>query len=172
MDGCRKTAENLASRWVPSDRYAKAVAEIEAALVEARTPPAEVAGMIDRAAGLISSLLYQKAGRYTPGITNDCLEWLDRHDVNTVEVRAALRATKPAGIAWRREPPTVEEVRAHPQWWYFCRDEEDGPDPEVLTLSVYPNGRIAAPAIGEEEDGDVRDWRGEWAPCIAPKEGA
>lgn len=53
---------------------------------------------VDRAAGLISGLLYQKAGRYVPGITNDCLEWLSAQGVDLTELRAALAAKgKPHG---------------------------------------------------------------------------
>jgi hypothetical protein len=44
----------------------------------------------ERACDLIASLLLQKAGRYVPGITSDCLEWMESRGFDATEVRAAL----------------------------------------------------------------------------------
>lgn len=70
---------------------------------------------------------------------------------------------------WRKEPPTVDEVKVH-QWWW--NKPASGNPPHVLQLDV-DDGRIFDCAVDvcactAEALFDPNDWPGEWAPCVPP----
>lgn len=73
------------------------------------------------------------------------------------QLRAAI-----ASPSWRKEPPTVDEVKVHAWWW---RKPANGNPPHVLHLDVGADKVIY---IDEELELDPDDWPGEWAPAVPP----
>jgi hypothetical protein len=82
-------------------------------------------------------------------------------------------AAVPPGIAagWRKEPPTVDEVRACAWWWVRERDGYS----HVLQLDIDPgSGAIVVVDVVEATSNDCggrfdsSDWPGEWSPCLPP----
>lgn len=75
-----------------------------------------------------------------------------------------------AMASWRREPPTVDEVRAWQWWWYRAVDGGTVIGPAVLQLDV-DNGIIVDANDTADCPGpfDADDWGNEWAPCCPPR---
>lgn len=66
-------------------------------------------------------------------------------DILDNAVRAA-RHLKQAPVRWRKEPPTVADVRVNPWWWH---KPADGAAPTVIKLSVE--------GCRYDADGDIVD---------------
>lgn len=70
---------------------------------------------------------------------------------------------------WRKEPPTLDEVRAWSWWWYRAVDGGSTIGPGVLQLDV-DNGIIVDTGDKSDCPGpfDPDDWGNEWALCLPP----
>jgi len=87
----------------------------------------------------------------------------------TERVRAAMDVAR----GWRKEPPTVEEVRACPWWWHRAPSIE----PHVLWLDVDEDAArehrvvVRVPRVLGHSVA-LAPWAGadaEWAPCLPPE---
>lgn len=84
-------------------------------------------------------------------------------EAKTADATAWIRES--GGSAWRKQPPTVDEVRAC-QWWW---NRSPGVVPHVLRLDV-DDGAIWY-ANDDPAQFEPKDWggdRAEWAPCLPP----
>ena len=81
----------------------------------------------------------------------------------TTEAREPAPTPSTQGATWRREPPTVEEVRGCPEWKF---QRESGGTVEIELRVSEEFGVI-------DDDGDAVAShkfyrRGEWSPCLPP----
>lgn len=67
---------------------------------------------------------------------------------------------------WRKEPPTVEDVRQHQYWWNKSADGQ----PSVLDFDLDLCSELKCPpvVVCEGERFNPSDWGEYWAPCIPP----
>ena len=70
-------------------------------------------------------------------------------------------------MKWRKEPPTVEEVRQCRYWWF--RDAQDKRS-QVFCLGLFKGGQIHVQKHYGWEKIVLTEWDGEWCPIPEPEE--
>ena len=83
-------------------------------------------------------------------------------------------AVAPVGITpgWRKNPPTVDEVRALSWWWNRTSDG----DSHVVQLDIDAGSGAIIDVVEQLANDcgarfDPSDWSDYWAPCLPPPEG-
>lgn len=70
---------------------------------------------------------------------------------------------------WRKQPPTVDEVRSCQWWWCRAIDSAAIIGPTVLRLDVDDGVIVDADDTRDcVPPFDPEDWGSEWAPCLPP----
>ncbi len=69
-----------------------------------------------------------------------------------------------AAPAWRREPPTVEEVESGAHWWWM----RTGAYVRVVRAWTFDSAFYADTTHVDTNEGDPQAISGEWAPCLPP----
>lgn len=67
---------------------------------------------------------------------------------------------------WRKEPPTIEEVKQNRYWWnrHYVGDQA-----VVLELTIRDNQIFWESGFDDGPDPlDPDDWGEEWTPCLPP----